>query len=138
MGISDALGLSVDMHAVFANGESGRIFRDGSAPSGYRIETNGAHSLNRQRFTLAHEIAHFLLHRNQIGDGIVDNALYCSRLGNHMETEANRLVAELLMPAHLMRILWRSGIRSLAQLCNTFEVSEAALRIRLTQLRLDA
>ena len=107
-------------------------------PQRYSIEVNGAHSHARQRFTLAHEIAHYLLHRDQIGDGITDDALYRSGLGDYIETEANRLAAELTMPAKLVRTYWRAGIRNLAQLCKNFEVSEAALRIRLKQLRLDA
>lgn len=44
---------------------SGLIRRDQSAeagPSGYLILVNQDHPLNRKRFTVAHEIAHFVLH----------------------------------------------------------------------------
>ena len=136
--MAERLGISVNMNAPFDDGASGRIKRSNNARSGYEIEVNMRHSSRRKRFTLAHEIAHYLLHRSMIGDGITDDALYRSGLGSRIETEANKLAAELLMPARLVRPFWRGGMRGLAQLCNLFDVSEAALRIRLEQLRLNA
>ena len=136
LAMADALGLSVTMDAPLGPDISGRITRGGTSPSGYHIEINGAHSPNRRRFTLAHEIAHYLLHRDLIGDGIEDNALYRSPLGGQIESEGNHLAAQMLMPGPLVRNLYRSGLRSLAALCGAFQVSEEAMRIRLKQLRL--
>ncbi|WP_219909460.1 ImmA/IrrE family metallo-endopeptidase [Photobacterium leiognathi] len=53
----------------------------------------------RQRYTLAHEIAHFLLHRHLLGNGISDDVLYRSQQSSAVEQEANRLAADILMPA---------------------------------------
>jgi IrrE N-terminal-like domain len=138
-GMAVALSLLVFDVGTFHHDESGRIRRifEGDRID-YVIEINSQHSENRRRFTLAHEISHYLLHRDQIGDGVTDDMLYRSRLGDHIETEANRLAAELLMPRMLVKTLFRSGIRSLTQLCEMFKVSDAAMRIRLKQLRLDA
>lgn len=133
LAMADALGITVDMTASLGP-NSGRITQN--SPGHYLVEVNREHSFVRQRFTLAHEIGHYLLHRNQIGNGITDDGLYRSNLSSYVETEANRMAAELLMPANLIRVLWRSGVRSIAQLCDNFQVSEAALRIRLKQLRL--
>lgn len=135
--MASALGLRVDLHAHFPNNESGRIKRIGAGHDLYEIEINGKHSDYRKRFTLAHEISHYILHREQIGDGITDDALYRSGLSHHIETEANKFAAELIMPAQLVRTLYRAGVRSLNQLGETLGVSEEALRIRLKQLRLD-
>ncbi len=137
-GMAQALGIVVDMNANFEDDDvSGRICRVDSDPSKYRIDVNQRHSKRRKRFTLAHEISHYLLHRDQIGDGVTDTAMYRSRLNNYMESEANRLAAQLIMPSNLLRPVWRAGFRTIADLCNRFEVSEDALRIRLKQLRLD-
>ena len=136
LAMADALGLSVTMDAPLGPDISGRITRGGTSPSGYHIEINGAHSPNRRRFTLAHEIAHYLLHRDLIGDGIEDDALYRSRLSNETEAEANRLAARILMPPDLVMKLFRAGLKSLAGLSAAFHVSEEAMRIRLKQLRL--
>jgi len=59
-------------------------------------------SEERQRFTLAHEIAHFLLHREFIRGGIVDTMLFRSSLSNAKEAEANRLAADIVMPFSLI------------------------------------
>ncbi|HUZ65637.1 MAG TPA: ImmA/IrrE family metallo-endopeptidase [Acetobacteraceae bacterium] len=135
-GMAAALGLAVNMNATMPAGLSGRIIRGGDGAAGYRIEINGAHSSNRKRFTLAHEIAHYLLHRDMIGDGVEDSALYRSRLSSATETEANRLAADLLMPAPLLRTIYNAGVRWTAGLTRAFEVSEEAMAIRLRQLRL--
>lgn len=92
--------------------------------------------IERQRFTLAHEIAHFLLHRDLIGDGIVDDILYRSTLSNELEQEANRLGADILMPWPLVkeRLSLLEGIRvesKIEQLAKEFEVSNTAMQIRL-------
>lgn len=136
MAMSEALGLTVDMAAKMGTEQSGRILRKGNGKSGYHIEVNGSHSDYRKRFTLAHEVAHFLLHRDLIGDGIEDSALYRSRLGDPAEYEANRLAAQILMPAPLVRNVYKAGLKWLAGLSAAFAVSEEAMRIRLKQLGL--
>src|SRR3546814_20357149 len=40
--------------------------------SGFAIYVNGSHPRVRRRFTIAHKIAHFALHRILIGDGVTD------------------------------------------------------------------
>ena len=136
LGMAHALGIRVEMHAPLNPDISGRITLASPAPPAYCIEVNGAHSEKRRRFTLAHEIGHFLLHRDMIGDGIQDDALYRSRLSNEIEAEANRLAARILMPPEFVRKIYRAGVKSLSGLCAAFEVSEEAMRIRLRQLRL--
>jgi Zn-dependent peptidase ImmA (M78 family) len=59
-------------------------------------------SEERQRFTLAHEIAHFLLHREHIKEGIEDSMLFRSSLSNALEAQANRLAADIVMPLELL------------------------------------
>lgn len=74
--------------------------------SGEIKETNGLVTIKinrhevkaRQRFTLAHEIAHFLLHRHLLKEGIQDDVLYRSKQSNAVEAEANRLAADIIMP----------------------------------------
>ncbi|NVO75041.1 ImmA/IrrE family metallo-endopeptidase [Photobacterium damselae subsp. damselae] len=56
----------------------------------------------RQRYTLAHEIAHFLLHRHLLGEGIRDDVLYRSQQSSTVEQEANRLAADILMPKDII------------------------------------
>jgi len=77
-----------------------------------------------------------LLHRDQIGSGITDDALYRSALSDRREAEANRIAADILMPQPLVdEWLDRSDLLGvddkLTYLREHFEVSEAAMRIRL-------
>lgn len=115
---------------------SGQIQPSSDSPSGYRIRVNRHEAKTRQRFTIAHEIAHYLLHRDFIGDGIEDTILYRSTLSNPLEAEANRMAAQLLMPeAAVINSLRRNGGRAKPEVASImaeeFNVSEAAMRIRI-------
>lgn len=102
---------------------------------GYVITVNATHSETRKRFTIAHEIAHYVLHRDLIGDGIVDNALYRdNRIGDARERQANRYSASLLMPAATVRRAWDQGATTARALADEFKVSEAVAEIRMREL----
>jgi hypothetical protein len=128
-----ALGLQA-FSADLPHGVSGKIFfeepEDGSQ-SGYVIYVNGGEPKPRMRFTLAHEVAHFILHRDLIGDGISDDVLYRSKLSSPIEAAANKLAADILMPWHLVREATDKGITTASDLARLFEVSEIAMSIRL-------
>lgn len=133
-GMARAMGLRVERSPFLPDDISGKIERAGD---GYRITVNARHSDTRQRFTLAHEIAHYVLHRDLIGDGIVDDGMYRSGLRSDLETQANRFAADLVMPAPLLwRIFHREAVRDLASLTARFGVSEEAMRIRLKSIGL--
>lgn len=112
---------------------SGKIVKDSGlgGESGFAIFVNAKDSIVRQRFTIAHEIAHFILHKDAIGDGIVDDALYRSGLSNKQEAEANKLAAEILMPWHLINKVMSEKINTIKELATIFHVSESAMSIRL-------
>ena len=115
---------------------SGLIQPSDQAASGFEIRVNKFESPERQRFTVAHEIAHYLLHRLDIGKGVVDSIMYRSALTSRKEVEANRLAAEIVMPYPLIRDrLERIGHRptedTASSLARDFGVSAPAMRIRL-------
>ena len=129
------LGLTVKV-ATLKPGISGEIRPDANSPSGYKIRINRHEAKNRQRFTAAHEIAHFLLHRNLIGNGLEDTVLYRSRLSNSIEAQANGLAANLLMPRDIVQNEIRENAdldeeQMVDLLAAKFHVSPAAMRIRL-------
>ena len=98
--------------------------------SGYAIYVNADHSTNRRRFTIAHELGHYVLHKNLIGDGLLDDALYRSGLSNLIESEANRFAADILMPKAMVRAAIAKE-DSIERLAEQFEVSPQAMAIRL-------
>ena len=117
-------------------GISGEIRPIEGAEDRYLIKVNRHDPARRQRFTVAHEIAHYLLHRDQIGSGLRDDVLYRSSLSDAREAEANRLAADILMPQALVKE-WLENARLLriddvvSYLADRFEVSEASMKIRL-------
>lgn len=115
---------------------SGEIRPSDATAAGFEIGINRYERNTRQRFTIAHEIGHFLLHPHHIGGGIVDSVLYRSRLSNSIEAEANRFAADLLMPKHLVQkaandLGLRFKIENIDELADALQVSHQAMKIRL-------
>src|SRR5215217_5413555 len=132
--LAQELGLSVFKSPLPPN-VSGMIQPQADG-TGYEIRINKYEVPERQRFTLAHEIAHFLLHKNDIKHGVVDNVMYRSALTSRKEAEANRLAADIVMPARAVReaLNAHGGVASEAvasQLASAFKVSLPAMRVRL-------
>lgn len=113
------------------SGLSGLIRRNPESPEEFEIYVNQNHSQQRRRFTIAHEIAHALLHPFEIGDGLQDDALLRSGLPQSIEFQANRMAADLLMPWHLLRPKLDSGATDVNWLAHEFDVSPQAMAIRL-------
>lgn len=134
--IAKDLGVSVKVSSL-KTGISGQIRREGDH---YIIRVNRHEARERQRFTIAHELAHFLLHRSVIDnspDGIIDNVLYRSGAPERIEFEANRLAADIVMPYHLVekKLEAFSGVvteAAIENLASSFQVSKAAMEIRLS------
>ena len=138
VGMITALGLKLQRDAGLPSDIAGKLQRDSNASSGFRIVVNSNDNAGRQRFTLAHEIAHFVLHRDLLKDGLVDDALYRSAaLSDEYERQADRFAAQILLPGHSVRAAYKVT-RALAPLAAQFEVSVPALRIRLNELGLGA
>jgi hypothetical protein len=58
--------LGIAYELVSMDEASGSISRSGDK---FTVSVNSLESENRQRFTAAHELAHYLLHRDLMGDG---------------------------------------------------------------------
>jgi hypothetical protein len=100
---------------------------------GHAIVLSGGSSERRRRFTIAHEIGHFVLHperqRPERGGGV--NAVW-----EGQEREADRFAAELLMPEPLVREAVVQHGPDAARLADRFEVSRQAMQVRLRALGL--
>ncbi|WP_372360429.1 ImmA/IrrE family metallo-endopeptidase [Xanthomonas axonopodis pv. poinsettiicola] len=100
------------------------------------VGVNSFHHRNRKRFTIAHEIAHFVLHSGE-KDSFHDQT-FARRNGNEgastMEREADKFAADLLMPEFDVRRLIASGITTLSGLAEHFGVSALAMKYRVQNL----
>lgn len=136
-----SVALSVPLEFKFLDDNiSGAIKADIDAPNGYSILVNAAHAPVRQRFTIAHELGHFIYHRDLLGRGTGDTRAYRAepRTGfpnPHItpleERQANAFAANVLMPRALISEFENRGIVSSSLLAEIFEVSVDAMRIRL-------
>lgn len=87
------------------------------------IGINARHHRHRQRFSVAHEVAHILLrHPAESHCSIREIALY--------NTEADACAGELLMPEELLAPLLRRGW-AYDLLADRFDVSREAMRLRI-------
>ena len=97
-------------------------------------------SPERQRFSIAHELGHWVQDRGQVAVSCRSSDLTPSRLRdfqNDREAAANRFAVELLMPAHLFSEVARNKpvtFATAATLATQFRVSLTAAAIRLVEL----
>ncbi|WP_267106123.1 ImmA/IrrE family metallo-endopeptidase [Xanthomonas sacchari] len=100
------------------------------------VGVNSLHHRNRKRFTIAHEIAHFVLHSGE-KESFHDQT-FARRNGSEgassMEREADRFAADLLMPESDVRRLIASGVTTLSGLAEHFGVSALAMKYRVLNL----
>lgn len=101
----------------------------------FEIAVNSKHHPNRQRFSMAHEYAHYLLHRGKI-DSMPEGERILHRNGdrNSIEYQANTFAAELLMPEVLVRRAFRLSDGNLTKMALELGVSKESLKYRLNNL----
>jgi len=104
--------------------------------------------LHKQRFTVAHELGHVVLHLNDLDDGDHPeqdiNILrrnsnikfkYTNKYVETAEKEANQFAAALLMDEELVRAMW-GKFPSLEDIADAFGVPKEAMAYRLGNLDL--
>lgn len=137
-------GIEVKPIDTLEDGISGFFVTKGkNAHIGY----NDSHSENRKRFTIAHELGHFMLHSKEESLFVdkEERSLYRNMDSSsgeiQKEREANSFAAALLMPKSLLKKEINSCnlelIGSITKyLATKFKVSEDAMTFRLTNLQL--
>ncbi len=112
------------------------------------IVVNSRHAPVRRRFTVAHEIGHYQLHRRGRADTpvFIDRTVYHRKdsadgMEHRMELEANAYAAGLLMPEVLLDEYLEKHLRldleksaDVKMLAEEFEVSRPAMEYRLKNL----
>lgn len=133
---------------VVEDNVSGFLFRDVRTGSSV-IGVNSGHASTRQRFTIAHELGHLLLHPADAAVHVDQHFQILRRDARSSEgtdlkeMESNFFAAELLMPeefliqdvdrVNLFDILDEESVKELARI---YKVSPHAMTIRLTSLGL--
>jgi Zn-dependent peptidase ImmA (M78 family) len=98
------------------------------------IGVNKLHHKNRKRYTLAHELGHYILHKDKNVD-IVDTTFFRNNKTDSIEYMANEFAAKLLMPEDKVRdFVDNQGIKNIGELAEKFEVSASAMKYRVVSL----
>lgn len=100
---------------------------------GWVVKVNALHHPNRQRFTIAHEIAHYCRHR-WMQNEFQDQNFFRNGDSNAMEAEANRFASELLMPEQIFKEKVRLFAGAIEAIAQYFKVSTLAVRVRAKNL----
>lgn len=108
----------------------------------YCIYVNQDHHRLRMRYTIAHELGHYFLHRDHIA-AFIDKELNLYRSkslddatkSDPTEVQANMFAAALLMPEHLLRAAYGVS-HDIAHLARMFAVSREAMGHRIINLGL--
>ena len=109
------------------------------------IAVNALHHPNRQRFTIAHELGHHVLHRQALEKSVhVDKVILkrdilAAQGVDEFEIQANIFASELLMPQELIAAIVGTNVdlndeNRLMDIARRFKVSIAALQLRLASL----
>lgn len=125
--LANILGFNV-YQAYFSDDVSGKVVKEEKA-----IYINRLDKPERQRFSIAHEIAHILLHhKGEIGNFIDyrNKGIY-----NQQEFEADNFAAALLMPKNRSIEVWQK-YKDVDDFAFAMKVSRAAASIRLINLGL--
>lgn len=139
--ICQKLGLSL-FSATFTDPNlSGAIYKDNDQ---FKIYVNKNHPMTRKRFTIAHEIGHYI---SALCDSYSKKQLFSDNQGfedynisyrknglfSEAETEANEIAAQILMPEIDVKHFAEQKL-SIEEMSERFFVSQAAMSIRLYSL----
>lgn len=114
-----------------SDGISGSLKKD-QKTNQWIITVNSLHHPHRQRFTIAHEICHYIKHI-PLQDEFHDEIFFRGNKFSPMEKEANKFAAELLMPEDAFRkcVCLTNKVEDIARF---FQVSSAAVVFRANEL----
>lgn len=143
-------GIELDKHAELPRDVLGLIKKENGK---YKILINTLDHYYRKRFTMAHELGHYELHRNAIDENGIDESwkyrtLYRrnNKITQTEEAAANRFAADILMPDDSVLEYARDrGVLSmqdgiivedaLKELAIAFQVSTEVMKYKINKLR---
>lgn len=127
--IATYFGVHLVPYDNFPENVSGMIARDQNVEGeSIYVGFNTKHAKVRQRFTIAHELGHFLSGHDDVK--IIEDSFDKDTI---KEREANAFAAELLMPKDMLAVDMKNGSMNIPALAQRYSVSEQAMSIRLLQ-----
>lgn len=97
------------------------------------MTVNNLHPEVRQRYTLGHELGHYLNHRKTV-KCFEDSVFFRNKQKSSMEYMADLFAAQLLMPETDIKTLLSEGVKTVKEMAAKFDVSLEAMKYRLEEL----
>jgi len=140
--IAGELGAEVYESSILPDSKSGSICK--KECGGFEIVVNANHSTNRKRFTIAHEIAHIILHSDILEKiktfedfskrpVMLNRENGSNNSSTKIEKDADKLAGEILMPDKIFKNVWGTS-NSVEEVADYFQVSQSAANMRAGML----
>jgi len=130
MGLCRLLGITIK-YATIDNNLSGSLkYHLGR----WIIEVNSLHHERRQRFTIAHELAHYCLHRDH-QSAFDDSTFHRGKEYTSQEREADNFAGAILMPKSEFRHFISTQSNKIDDIAEYFGASGIAVKIRADVIR---
>ncbi|WP_321413050.1 ImmA/IrrE family metallo-endopeptidase [uncultured Desulfobacter sp.] len=127
-------GIILEKDFEMESSKSGSLSKDKKQDK-WVIKVNGKHHVKRQRFTIAHEFAHYCLHKDEQGSFVDEEIYFRKDHESSIEYNADVFASEILMPKVLFdKAIKEDNIKKIKELSDKFNVSTMAITIRAEKL----
>ena len=130
-----------NFNAELLGGNKNDIVSGGIDYNNKIIYVNDGDSIGRRRFTIAHELGHWFLHKPELNDDIRIMVDFRNGKSNSKEAEANYFASELLMNYNEIYRFCNENkgkkFFSISDFMHYFKVSEQAAKIKIRSLNID-
>lgn len=114
------------------------IKKSSSSGNKYEIHVNSKHAKSRQRFSMAHEFAHYHLHRDHLDDfASGEKIMFRDGERNQIEYQANRFAASILMPESSVLKAYNAAKFDKVMAANMLGVSLMAFEFRVNGMSIE-
>ena len=127
-------GILLEKDFEMDSSQSGSLSKDKKLGT-WIIKVNGKHHVKRQRFTIAHEFAHYCLHKDEQGSFVDEEIYFRKDHESSIEYNADEFASQILMPQTLFeKAINEDKIKKIKELSDVFNVSTMAITLRAEKL----
>lgn len=128
--------LEIEIYETKLKNEISGAIRYEKESKKFEILVNESNSTQRKRFTIAHELGHYFLHKEYLeSENVHIDILYRDSKNKFDEKKVDYFAGALLMNKILLE-KFSQATDSVTELAEIFDVSESAMIVRLNVLRL--